>query len=111
MRLQHVEAGGSVGNEGKKLLAKRDDRQIEIVEGQYSNGGLVHVPHAIPAHFVLDSKAAPFLLQFFLRPGNVLPRAVHLLKRPAALAARKSQALSEIFFVHVKLSLYSRNPS
>ena len=28
--LRHVEAGGSVGNTGKKLLAKRDDRQIEI---------------------------------------------------------------------------------
>ena len=28
--LQHVEAGGSVGDEGKKLLAKRDDHQIEI---------------------------------------------------------------------------------
>ena len=34
--------------------------------------------------FVLDSKPAPLLLQFCLRPGHV-PRAVHLLKRPAAL--------------------------
>ena len=47
--LQHVEAGGSVGNEGKKLLAKRDDRQMEIVEEQYSNGGLVHVPQRDPS--------------------------------------------------------------
>ena len=45
----HVEAGGSVGNEGKKLLTKRDDRQMEIVEGQYSNGGLVHVPQRDPS--------------------------------------------------------------
>ena len=53
--------------------------------------------NAIPAHFVLDSKPAPLLLQFCLRPDHVLPRAVHLLKRPAALAAGKGQALSDIF--------------
>ena len=74
-RGQHVEAGGSVGNEGEKPLAKRDDRQMEIVEEKYSNGGLVHVPHTIQAHFVLDSRPAPLLLQFCLRPGHVLLRS------------------------------------
>ena len=47
--------------------------------------------------FVLDSKPAPLLLQFCLRPGHVHPRAVHLLKRPSTLAVGKGQALSDIF--------------
>ena len=61
--------------------------------------------------FVLDSNPAPLLLQLCLRPGHVLPRAAHLLKRSPCSCGGKRPSVVRNLFVPVKLSLYSYNPS
>ena len=95
--LQHVEAGGSVGNKDKKLLAKRDDRKVEIVEGQYSRGGT-------------RSQLTLCLARSHVRPGHVLPRSAPPEAARCSCGMKRPSVVRHLF-VRVKLSLYSRNPS